>query len=305
MYAIRKSDLKTFTPSASVVCLIRDGSTNQYLRDERVIEDFLKTIEPNYNGAVAKLITGEIDPDCVYTIASFIAYVSTCSPTAMRLHSEPLKSLVKTTGEIMGAQGELPPPPPELGAIDPAEVGKLFSTGAIQVTIDPKYPQAIGIESILKLVTAFGNFKWDILHNHFDDNPFFTSDFPVVIEQTNDPRIVNKIVPLAPDLAIRMRPDPTVDNRQADLAFANFGYIRRNIRRKEVVALNRLIVRCAEETVFYRDDLPWVQPFVAKNRYYHIEVRESKLPTPTGTYLLSTNRIVARTPPAEQPPAAG
>jgi hypothetical protein len=305
MYAIRKTDLKAFKPDSYSVCRIMDGSTNTYLREERAIEDFLKTIEPNYNAALDKLIAGEIDQECVYTIAGFIAYVSTCSPASMRLLSEPLKSLVETTADIMGAQESLPPPPLELGEIDLAEVHKLFRSGAVKVKINPKYPQAIGIESILELVAAFGNFKWEILHNNFDDNPFFTSDFPIGIEQTNDPRILNRIVPLAPNLALRIRPDPTLDKGQADFSFASFGYFRRNIGRKELVNLNRLIVRCAEETVFYRDDHPWIQLFVAKNRHYRIEMHISKLATPTGIFLVSTQRIVARTPPVELAPAAG
>ena len=61
--------------------------------------------------------------------------------------------------------------------------------------------------------------------------------------------------------------------------------------------LNRLIVRCAEETVFYRDDSPWVQPFVAKNRQYRIEPITQELATPTGTFPISTQRIVAGSPP--------
>jgi Protein of unknown function (DUF4238) len=90
-------------------------------------------------------------------------------------------------------------------------------------------------------------------------SPFFTSDFPVAIEKTNDLRVLNRIVPLAPNLAIRIRPDLRVDReRLRDPSFTSFGYRRRSPGRQELMALNRLIVRCAEETVFYRDDHPWV-----------------------------------------------
>jgi hypothetical protein len=53
MHAIRKTNLKYFTPSSKDVCRIMDGSTNAYLREDRAIEEFLKTIEPNYNAALA------------------------------------------------------------------------------------------------------------------------------------------------------------------------------------------------------------------------------------------------------------
>ncbi|MCX5770922.1 MAG: hypothetical protein NTZ09_11710 [Candidatus Hydrogenedentes bacterium] len=73
MYAIRKADLKAFTSDSQAVCRIMDGSTNAFLREDRVVEDFLKTIEPKYNVAVDKLIKGEIDKECIYTIAGFVA----------------------------------------------------------------------------------------------------------------------------------------------------------------------------------------------------------------------------------------
>jgi hypothetical protein len=296
MYAIRKTDLKAFTSNSNSVCRIMDGNTNAYLREERVIEDFLKTIEPNYNTALDKLIAGEIDKECVYTIAGFVAYVLTCSPAGMRIQSGPLKSDVEITAAMMEAQGMLPPPPTELGDVSLTEA---LRDGAVEVMINPKYPQAIGIGFILELAAAFGNFKWEILHNNLDDSPFFTSDFPIAIEKTDDLRILNRIVPLAPNLALRIRPDLTLDEGRADFTFTSFGYLSRNIGREELVNLNRLIVRCAEETVFYRDDNPWIWPFVAKNRHYRIEPHTHRLATPTGTLRIHTQRIVASTPSVE------
>jgi hypothetical protein len=296
MYAIRKTDLKIFTPNSKAVCGINDGSTNAYVREDRAIEEFLKTIEPKYNAALDKLIHKKIDNECIYTIAGFIAYVITCSPAGMRIQSGPLKSVVETTATMLDAQGLFPPPPPVLAGPNLTE---LLRSGAVEVVIDPKFPQAIGISSILKLVVLLGNFTWEILHNAFDDSPFFTSDFPTAIEKTDDPRILNRIVPLVPNLALRIIPDHTLDRSRLDLTFANLRCHTRNISRQELVKLNRLIVRCAEVTVFYRDDSPWVQPFIAKNRHYRIQPYTQELKTPTGTLLVSTQRVVPSTPPVE------
>src|SRR5688572_3566691 len=101
LYAIRKSDLKTFTPRSEDVCRIMDGSTNAYLSEERTIEEFLKTIEPNYNESLEKLVAGRIDRKCIYTIAGFMAYVIACSPAGMRIQSAPLKSRVETMATMM------------------------------------------------------------------------------------------------------------------------------------------------------------------------------------------------------------
>ena len=60
-------------------------------------------------------------------------------------------------------------------------------------------------------------------------------------------------------------------------------------------AINRLIVRCAEDTVFYRDNSAWVQRFIAKNRHYRVESSTSKQPAGNGSLLTSRLKIVSVT----------
>jgi hypothetical protein len=294
MYAIRKSDLKLFTPDAKSVCRIEDGSTNSYLREDRIVEEFLKRIEPRYNAALEKLLADKIDTDCIFVIAGFVAYVYSCSPAGMRLNSEPLKALNEETARILESKGLLPPRPPVLGG---KSLTDLLRSGDTQISIDPKYPQAIGIASILLLTITFGNFEWDVLLNPFDKSPFFTSDFPIAIERTPDARILNKIVPLAPHLAIRIRPNLAYDRKHADYNFSEFRRVIRKLSRSEVMKINRLIVRCAETTVFFRDNYEWVSSFVNKNANYRIEMKIVKIPHEKGNLLLSTQEIRKVTEP--------
>lgn len=35
--------------------------------------------------------------------------------------------------------------------------------------------------------------------------------------------------------------------------------------------MNRLLVRCAEDVVFYRDEHPWVRRFIEKNRQFRVD----------------------------------
>lgn len=180
------------------------------------------------------------------------------------------------------------PPPADLGT---GTLSELLKTGRVLVKVDEKYPQAIGIDHILQQTAMFGNFVWEILHNPFEDSPFFTSDFPAAIERTGDPRILNRIVPLAPDLAIRVQPDIMLDRKDADLSFRFFRYRCREVDRGEVRNLNRLIVQCAEDLVFYRDEAPWIRRFVAKNSNYRIEAQTFETPTEKGVLLISNQRI--------------
>lgn len=279
MYAIRKEDLKIFPQNAKSLCRIENNSTNSYLREDRCVEEFLKTVEPRYNMAVEKMKSGNIDEQCIYVISGFVAYVMACSPAGMRIQSQPLKSMVEETVMLLDSQGELPDIPPILGAKNLTE---LLNSGKMDIVVDKKFPQAIGINSILSIIRSFGNFRWDILMNPFNENPFFTSDFPVAIENSNDIRILNRIIPLAPDLAIRIRPDLAIKSDHTDFSFSRFSHSSHNLGRKAVVDINRLIVRCAETTVFFRDNLKWVLAFVERNSRFRIEPQTIKIPHGKG-----------------------
>jgi hypothetical protein len=290
MYAIRKSDLKRFHTKSQDVCRIQEGSTNSYLKEDRAIEDFLKDVEPRYNASLAKLRENKIDQQCIHCIAGFAAYIVTCSPAAMRIHSGPLKASMESTAAILDKQGLIPKAPVPLGE---KSITELLADGTVKFTVDPKYPQAIGIANVLRHVSIFGNSPWDILHNGEANNPLFTSDYPVAIE-VKDLNAMNRIVPLAPDLAIRIRPDIRLSHARPDLTFAKFRAVPSRLKRAEVVELNRLIVRCAEDHVFYRDDLDWIENFVAKNGRYHVEAVTHRLAREDGDLLVSTQRIVPR-----------
>lgn len=79
-----------------------------------------------------------------------------------------------------------------------------------------------------------------------------------------------------------------------DLTFPGFKATPRRLKRAEIVSVNRLLVQCAEDLVFYRDDKDWLVGFVAKNRRYRVEPVTQTLPHGTGVRLILTQRILAR-----------
>jgi hypothetical protein len=287
LYAVRKSDLKKFTPRSDDVCRIEDGSTNGYLREDRVVEEFLHTIEPKYNAALAKLRDGDPDEQSVYVIAGFVAYVASCAPAAMRIGTPQLDSVLRSTAETLDRQGILPPAPEALGN---KSITELLDDGTVHFDVDGKYPQALGISTIIGKLSLFGNSPWEILHND-DASPFFTSDFPVAIEARGNTGIMNRIVPLAPDLAVRILPDVDLSRAEPDLSFTKFRFRRRRLDHADVSVLNRLIVQCAEDAVFYRDDRAWIEDFVGKNRNYRIDCLITRIPYGAGTMHLASQRI--------------
>ena len=288
MFALRKTDMKAFTPDAYSVCRIPDGSTNQYLSEPRAIEDFLKDIEPNYNRALADIVSDKVCRETVFVLAGFIAYVLTCSPGGMRMHSEPHRGAVAETARLLDKTGEFGTPPPELSG---GTLTELLDSNRVQVQVDPKYPQAMGISSIHERTNAFGNFRWEVLINDWKDSPFFTSDFPVAIEHTKDRRIINRLVPLSPTLAVRIHPDLSYDQSAQDFTFPGFRRIVRRPTYAEVARINRLLVQCAESTVFFRDNHDWVERLVRANATFRIEPHTDRLPYGTCTLLVSSLQV--------------
>ena len=291
MYAFRKTDLKRFTPPSDDVCRIKDHSTNPYLEDPRVIEEFLKSIEPKLNQSISELAEGKVTRSTVYVIAGFVSFISVCSPASMRIHSEPMKQHLGEIARNLDKSGQLPPPPPELGANSLVE---LLEKGDVDIDVDQKYPQAMGITSILKFTNTFGNSKWDVLHNDIEDSPFFTSDFPLALEPTYDPAISMTLIPLTPKLALRIMPTRDAKKQSDDFTFPEFGFRTKKLTRKQVAKMNRNIVRCAETHVFSSHMRPWVSNFVSKNRMFRIESITSRLPTEEGAYLISTKKVIKK-----------
>jgi len=289
MYAIRKNDQKMFTPNSDSVCRIEGGSTNTYLRDERIIEEFLKGVEPKYNSSVNKVLKGNFDKECIYVIAGFVSYVITCSPAAMRIHSELFRGAVEETARQLDRHEQLPPPPPVLGGDSLTE---LLEDGKITIDIDEKYPQAHGISSILSHVAIFGNSDWEVLINPFEDSPFFSSDYPVAVEKSSDPRVLNRLIPLTPYLAIRIKPNIHLDRANPDYGFTNFAYKQKRLSCSGVNQLNRYFVRCAESMVFFSKLRDWVPRFVDRNSRFRIEPKTNRFPHRNGALLWFTQEVV-------------
>jgi hypothetical protein len=96
---------------------------------------------------------------------------------------------------------------------------------------------------------------------------------------------------------VRIRPNVSLKREERDFDFAHFRSRLRDLSRPEVLVLNRLFVQCAEDLVFYRDDRPWVKPFVAKYSRYRIETLTQEFGIPKSALLVSRQRIVERAGP--------
>lgn len=119
-----------------------------------------------------------------------------------------------------------------------------------------------------------------------------TSDFLVAIEAAG-PGMVNRLVPLAPDLAIRILPDMS-QSRKLDLSFQILRVAHRRPARQELAHLNRHIVQCAESVIYAPIDATWIPGFIAKHGGYRVDAVSQRVPTSKGEMLLSSMEIVRR-----------
>jgi hypothetical protein len=287
MFAVRKSDLHTFTAKSEEVCRIHDGNTNNYLEHPRAIEDFLKIIEPKYTAAVRAAENGELDNETVFTIAGFVSSVLVCSPAGARVGSAPIENVVDAYAEHLDRTEKLEPVPDGLGVASYSEL-------AAKVVVDPKYSQALGISKIIRFTEMFGNCDWEILLNREASSPFFTSDFPAAVERSKNQWCLDRIVPLSPTVAVRMIPDRTKNTAAFDLTFPDFRYRVVEMSRSDVVKVNRLLVRCAEELVFFRDDMPWVHTLIEKNRDFWSKPDNHHSLLPDGSSVVLTEQRIQR-----------
>jgi hypothetical protein len=171
---------------------------------------------------------------------------------------------------------------------------ELLADGTMTFDVDPKFPQAIGVTAVTNHVSVFGNSAWEVLHNDEADSPFFTSDYPVAIETFDLNTPINRVVPLAPDIAIRIQPDIRLSRMPPDLSFAKFKASMHKLTRTEVTDINRTIVQCTEDLVLYRDDRTWIESFVTKNFRYRVEPVTQALKYNGGNMIVTTQRIQAR-----------
>jgi Protein of unknown function (DUF4238) len=261
--AVRKSDFFKFTPRTRDICAVPGGSTNRLLAEPRSIEETLASIEPKYNLAVANLLRAQFDQETIWTIAGFVACIMVASPTALRLYNPTHKAILREMAVILDRRGLLP-------GSNAMRFTRRLAGGSLDFRVDGRFSQAVLAENMQGTIGLLTHGDWEILHNRFPDSPFFSSDYPIALEPSGtDSRINNKVIPLTPFMAIRIK--PRADTKRHDEPFTDLTVRRRAVSRGEVKQINSLIVRSAEEVVVYLGQHKWVLDFVDRNRKYWID----------------------------------
>ncbi|WP_275788233.1 DUF4238 domain-containing protein [Pararhizobium gei] len=291
MHAINKWTLAQFECDSYSQCRLKDGSTNEHLEEPRAIELFLKDIEPRYNNTLKLIRKREIDREAVYTIAGLISYIEGCSPAGVRIAKSIVEKSIEALGSLIAAKN-INPESPHLAQLDLTD----DALRVIKAQVGHKYAHSFGITKLIERLHLLANSQWDFIFSKPSDSTFFTSDFPVAIEASDDePRFNDRIFPLAPDIAVRIRINIDYDYD----GIKNFNFFRYNFmeaQKQEIYSFNKSIVMCAENTLYYRDDDPWVLPFVDKNRFFRIAAILQHMPIGARDFLTTKIQVCAYAP---------
>jgi len=78
----------------------------------------------------------------------------------------PLGGVLERSAKLIEKTGRLQP---SVRDVIGAPLADLIESGEVQFTVDPKFPQAIGIANILQHVASLGNSRWEVLLNEHGD----------------------------------------------------------------------------------------------------------------------------------------
>ncbi len=267
---VRKSNLNEFTPSPASVCAVNAGNTNPYFQNDRVVEEFLCLVENALPNALHAIRTRKLDNSAIFAVAGLMSTIYICSPAGVRIATEWVTNAHRTAISAVEDFGYLPPIPAGLQQFG-GSIKDLLEVGAVELNVDSKYAQSIGISQILKQTSIFGNAKWEFLVSNDAQTTFLTSDFPLIAEHNT--KSMNWTFPLSPEIALKVTPNLQMKKLDPDLNFSFNETVFTKYSAAKVRALNKFIVMAAEDFVFSSSKETWLSNFVRKNRNFRTGVK--------------------------------
>jgi hypothetical protein len=280
--AVKKSDLKRLNniPICSICCKV-NWSTNPYFSEKpRVVEDYLKIFEPKWSNCIKMLADEKFDSETKYFMSGYIAYLRACTPTAIRLGQVMSSENVRDTYEII-EQKELSNP----NSKHKDTINEIRSHGGIKVDVNPDYPKAMGIRTLLNIQERLQGFPWLIMTNE-TGIPYITSDNPVCLRYPQNSAFCDFYVPVTPKIAIMIHP---IRNHEPEVIDS-----LTSVKPEGVNEFNRLVVKCAEDVVIFNEDFG-VEELIKEFRDWRIEALTTKFPLEKGILSIFQQRPSCRT----------
>lgn len=270
------------------ICHRKGWSDNHFLENPRIIEEYLKHVEPYWAKNVEVFSSNEILPfedysEVKYMLAGYIAYLKVFPPAMARVGQSMLASLLHTTMKIMQKSGEIPPPPKELEFIL-EDLEK-----HIKVDVDEKYPLALGVQAIVPTLNTLSTSPWLKLINK-TDIPFITSDNPACGWFMGNAGIAQTYVPLTPRIAVLIHPQFGIEVNQ-ELHIED-GIVELDL--DKVKEFNQLICRNAENIVISNIKSNEIRDCVKENQNWECTNVSTKFPLGRGEIVINQWKAVEK-----------
>lgn len=285
LHAARKSDLSQFTPRPKDVCRVEDGSTNEYLVENRAVEEFLKEIEPAYEPCLARVADGDLDWNARQVFSGFLAYIQTYTPAALRMFDPMIRAMLERTTKILEEKGDLEPiDVPELPDWHGKTLSQLTEEGKVNLNIDLRMPQAMATTQLSKISHALASSDVSVLRP-IGRARFLTSDFPSVILAHHQNKFAQRFLPISPKLGLVFHTHTSNESREN----VNNRFIEIGARKTQKI--NEEIMKAAEDLVFSTHRYPWLLSEMKRFRKFRVET----ITETTGPLIVSQQRAVEST----------
>jgi hypothetical protein len=275
LHAYRKSDSKHFPCWPADVCREWDGDLNPaWLKEPALLGQYRKIFEPLWNVAIAGLLSNGPSHHQRFAVAGYVANLMTATPAwrriGVRTHNDMASGFLIFSKEMRDKHGGNPNLP-----VDAIEA---LQRGEIALEHDPDYVKAQFTRQLMEHAWLIYHQDWDIIENP-TAFPFVTSDNPVSVQPPADFREPpTRIVALTPSSALAFRPTrlelPVFDPDLPPLG----GTRRRRAKPPAAKAINRQIVRCAEDLVLSSYQSASLAKLVSNNARFRVEPEYVELP---------------------------
>lgn len=277
--------------SPKSVCKEEDGDLNSYFKDPRILDDYLKLFENDWTKHVSALGNLESDFDTKYGIAGYISFLRACTPTAKRLGQGILAETIQPVADkIISESVNDPDAPPEIKEL----YEKRGIDNFYKLEVDREYAHARAISGLVGAAHRLFCSDWLVLKNE-TGMPFVTSDNPAVLYHRPEfSNTASTFIPLAPNLAVLITPDPSKDAPTLEEMekFTHENDRFADIKEEYVPKFNELVVKSAERLVLSSGAFDWLEEMVRENKSWRVQTVTNKIPLENGVLILHRQMAV-------------
>lgn len=272
LHAYRKSDGFEFPCWPADVCREWDGDKNPLMEDTELLGDFRKIFEPHWTPSIANIRSNKISNDDKFKISGYIANLMTCTPAWGRVME---KIYLKDKLGYLSFDVKMKR---KHDKIDKRliEGVEMLEKGDLKLVVNPNHMKALSTRCLVVNTIQIYNQDWQIVSND-TDHFFVTSDNPLAIDYSGRPGDqMKRFLPITPHLCLCIKYSSLRDidpkNIAPYLRLPPEGKIQAcGYSSQDVKHINRLVIKCAENTVFSSKKEPKIHDLVVKYNKYRVD----------------------------------